>query len=173
MKKINKNMYIIIFVIIASCSNNEVVNNTEQLNTNNFLTIIPEIDTSTKKEALDSKQVEYTIIRNPNDSGGVFDFMYIVYVSKKINHAETQWIFDDIINKKGGRKIAIDVWDSKKAFYAELNVYNRELNPNNSRTDFKEIARQERIISKKYDVHNIAKYTNNGIHISTSFPDGK
>ncbi len=128
-----------------------------------------------KPEAIkqDIKPVKYEILREPNGGSGVFDFMYIVYVPEKINHDQTQWIFEDIIKQKGPGKIAIDIWSNKKAFYEELKIYQKEDKVYDAGGDLKKFVKERDVITSKYDKYNIAQYSNNGVDISASYPEDK
>lgn len=115
------------------------------------------------------KPVKYEILREPNGGAGVFDFMYIVYVPKSISNEEAKWIFDDLIRKKG-EKIAIDIWNNKHAFYEELKIYQREDEIFDAGGDLKEFAKQRDRVTDKYDKHNIAQYSNNGVNVTMKLP---
>jgi len=121
-----------------------------------------------------AEPVKYEIIRRPNDGIGVFDYMFIVYVNKKINHAQTDWIFNDIISKnRGVAKMAIDVWDNKAAFYEELKIYQKENDIYNSGGDLRAFVKEREKVTDKCDKHNIAQYTDNGEEVSKSYPEDK
>ena len=124
--------------------------------------------------AVDSGSViDYEIIREPNGGAGVFDFMYVVYVSKPINNAQANWLFKDLINKKGGGKIAIDVWNNKKAFYEVLKVYEKEDKIYDAGGDLKAFAKERDRVTAKYDKYNIAQYADNGEYTTVVLPEDK
>lgn len=179
-------MFILIVVVIYNSfgnSNNGSVNsyeNSSSGNNSNVKSIVrnekSNIDTlsniSTSNINNGIKSVKYEIIRRPNGGSGDFDFMYIVYVTKKINKDETDWIFNDIINKNPTNdKIAIDIWDSKKAFYEELKIYEEEDKLYDEGKSIKGFLDSKRNILNRDDKHNIAQYTDYGSDISKTYPD--
>jgi hypothetical protein len=116
------------------------------------------------------KPVKYEILREPNGGSGVFDFMYIVCVNGNITNDQAKWIFDDIIRQKGGSKIAIDIWSNKRAFNEILKIYQKEDKVFAAGGNMKEFAKERDKVTAKYDKYNIAQYTNNGVDISTKYP---
>lgn len=153
-------------ITLCSCSND--TNNSQNADSVNVDTskTIPD----TTKEAV----TKYEIIRPPNGGNGVFDFIYVVYVPNKINHAQTQWIFDDIVKKYPATQIDIDIWNSKKAFFEELKIYQQEDKRYNEGKSIRGFLESKRYILNPDDKHNIATYTNHGDgNIFASYPEDK
>ena len=140
-------------------------------NADSMKTVKPDSEDKHSKGSIIAKPVKYEILREPNGGSGVFDFMYIVYVNGSITNDQAQWLFDDIIRQKGGGKIAIDVWSNKKAFYEVLKIYQKEDQVFDAGGNMKEFAKERDKVTAKYDRYNIAQYSNNGVDISTKYPE--
>jgi hypothetical protein len=168
-----KDIFIAILVIaLAGGCNSNTTHETNVANAD-----VHDIVDSVRSEPITAKQdikpIKYEILREPNGGSGVFDFMYIVYVPEKINHDQTQWIFEDIIKQKGQGKIAIDIWSSKKAFDEELKIYQKEDRIFEAGGDLKKFVKERDVVTSKYDKYNIAQYSNNGVDVSASYPEDK
>ena len=162
---------ILSIALMSGCNVNNPIE-TKAVSTDNF-SVVDSVRSMPIPTIEKIKPVKYEILREPNGGTGVFDFMYIVYVAENIDHDQTQWIFEDIIDHKGRGKIAIDIWSNKKAFYEELKIYQKEDEIFDAGGDLKKSVKERDIITSKYDRYNIAQYSNNGIDVSTSYPEDR
>ena len=175
----SKLLIVLSFTIVAALSCTNATTNKDSTHNISAVDTLAPVNTKTdtaihKTVAIVSPKISlvpYEILRKPTGGTGVFDFMYIVYVPKKIDKEKANWIFNDVIQKYGGGKIAIDVWDSKVAFSEELKIYQKEDKVYDAGGDLKRFAKERDKVTSKYDKHNIAQYSNNGQEISTKYPE--